>query len=132
VRSGKRAPPSPPDEPGVRALAAAFVVDPSDAWDETFFSSKFADCGRRDETCPVSTEGGTRRVQLVREGGGGGALSRSASLDASLTAEEADMLLLVLKPASPWAEGPGGGCSARQSCRSTAAGMVTEPSGRLA
>ena len=24
-----------------------------------------------DETCPVSTEGGTRRVQLVREGGGG-------------------------------------------------------------
>jgi len=36
-------------------------------------------CGRgvgglpwRDETCPVSTEGGTRRVQLVREGGGGG------------------------------------------------------------
>jgi len=25
--------------------------------------------GRRDETCPVSTEGGTRRVQLVREGG---------------------------------------------------------------
>jgi hypothetical protein len=72
VRSGKRAPPSPPDEPGVRALAAAFVVDPSDAWDETFFSSKFADCGRRDETCPVSTEGGTRRVQLVREGGGGG------------------------------------------------------------
>jgi len=24
------------------------------------------------ETCPVSTEGGTRRVQLVREGGGGG------------------------------------------------------------
>jgi len=26
----------------------------------------------RDETCPVSTEGGTRRVQLVREGGGGG------------------------------------------------------------
>ena len=28
---------------------------------------------RRDETCPISTEGGTRRVQLVREGGGGGA-----------------------------------------------------------
>jgi hypothetical protein len=27
---------------------------------------------RRGETCPVSTEGGTRRVQLVREGGGGG------------------------------------------------------------
>jgi hypothetical protein len=25
--------------------------------------------GRRDETCPFSTEGGTRRVQLVREGG---------------------------------------------------------------
>ena len=25
-----------------------------------------------DETCPFSTEGGTRRVQLVREGGGGG------------------------------------------------------------
>jgi hypothetical protein len=27
---------------------------------------------RRDETCPVSTGRGTRRVQLVREGGGGG------------------------------------------------------------
>ena len=27
--------------------------------------------GRRDETCPISTGGGTRRVQLVREGGGG-------------------------------------------------------------
>jgi hypothetical protein len=27
--------------------------------------------GRRDETCPVSMEGGTRRVHLVREGGGG-------------------------------------------------------------
>ena len=25
---------------------------------------------RRDETCPVRSEGGTRRVQLVREGGG--------------------------------------------------------------
>ena len=24
------------------------------------------------ETCPVGTEGGTRRVHLVREGGGGG------------------------------------------------------------
>jgi len=28
--------------------------------------------GRRDETCPVGTERGTRRVQLVREGGGRG------------------------------------------------------------
>jgi len=28
--------------------------------------------GRRDETCPVSTGGGTRRVQSVREGGRGG------------------------------------------------------------
>jgi len=28
--------------------------------------------GRRDETCPVSTGGGTGRVQSVREGGGGG------------------------------------------------------------
>ena len=28
--------------------------------------------GRRDETCPVSTGGGTRRVQSVRKGGGGG------------------------------------------------------------
>ena len=27
----------------------------------------------RDETCPVSTRGGTRLVQLVREGKGGGA-----------------------------------------------------------
>jgi len=29
----------------------------------------------RGETCPVSTEGGTRRVQSVREGGGGGVSS---------------------------------------------------------
>jgi hypothetical protein len=29
-------------------------------------------CGGRGPECPVSTEGGTRRVQLVREGGGGG------------------------------------------------------------
>ena len=29
-------------------------------------------CARIDETCPISTEGGTRRVQLVREGGGRG------------------------------------------------------------
>jgi len=28
---------------------------------------------RRDETCPVRSEGGTRRVQLVREGGGAAA-----------------------------------------------------------
>jgi hypothetical protein len=28
-------------------------------------------------TCPVSTEGGTRRVQIVREGGGGGATRKS-------------------------------------------------------
>jgi hypothetical protein len=26
---------------------------------------------QRDETCPISTEGGTRRVHFVREGGGG-------------------------------------------------------------
>ena len=31
-----------------------------------------------DETCPVGTEGGTRRVQLVREGGGGGSAGRGA------------------------------------------------------
>ena len=30
----------------------------------------------RDETCPVSTGGGTRRVQLVREGRGGGSTRR--------------------------------------------------------
>jgi hypothetical protein len=27
---------------------------------------------QRDETCPISMEGWTRRVQFVREGGGGG------------------------------------------------------------
>jgi hypothetical protein len=32
----------------------------------------------RDETCPVSTEGGTRRVQLAREGGGRGGAPRTA------------------------------------------------------
>ena len=34
--------------------------------------------GRRDKTCPVSTEGRTRRVQLVREGGGKGGGGRAA------------------------------------------------------
>jgi len=34
--------------------------------------------GRRDETCPVSTGGGTRRVQSVREGGGGGGIAADA------------------------------------------------------
>jgi hypothetical protein len=33
-----------------------------------------------DETCPVSTEGGTRRVQLVREGGGRGRASDGDAL----------------------------------------------------
>jgi hypothetical protein len=36
-------------------------------------------CGRRDETCPFSTEGGTRRVQLVRGGGVGGAAGRDGA-----------------------------------------------------
>ena len=35
--------------------------------------------GRRDEACPVSTGGGTRRVQLVREGEGGGSVFRGAA-----------------------------------------------------
>ena len=34
--------------------------------------------GERDETCPVSTEGWTRRVHFIREGGGdGGARARA-------------------------------------------------------
>jgi hypothetical protein len=38
-------------------------------------------CSRsRGETCPVSTGRGTRRVQLVREGRGGGRCSRSRML----------------------------------------------------
>ena len=36
---------------------------------KTLRSSQY---GGRDETCPISTEGGTRRVHSVREGGGGG------------------------------------------------------------
>ena len=36
--------------------------------------------GKRDETCPVSTGRGTRRVQLVREGGGGCAALAEARL----------------------------------------------------
>ena len=35
--------------------------------------------GRRDEACPVSTGGGTRRVQLVREGREGGGGPRAAT-----------------------------------------------------
>ena len=35
---------------------------------------------RRDETCPVSTEGGTRRVQLGREEGGRGASTTHPSM----------------------------------------------------
>jgi len=55
--------------------------------------------GRRDETCPVSTEGGTRRVQLVREGGGrGGVPGRAArpGLRKTRTAPGAGTRLLVL------------------------------------
>jgi len=37
---------------------------------------------RRDESCPVSTEGGTRRVQLVRVGRGGGDALRALHLGA--------------------------------------------------
>jgi hypothetical protein len=33
---------------------------------------------QRDETCPISTEGWTRRVHFVREGGGGGAFPLAA------------------------------------------------------
>jgi hypothetical protein len=40
--------------------------------------------GRRDETCPISTGGGTRRIQSVREGeGGGGGLHGASSASAS-------------------------------------------------
>ena len=35
----------------------------------------------RDETCPVSTGGGTRRVQSVREGGGGRRLNDLLAVD---------------------------------------------------
>jgi hypothetical protein len=35
-------------------------------------------CCQRDETCPISTEGWTRRVHFVREGGGGGCSRRAA------------------------------------------------------
>jgi len=38
---------------------------------KTLRSSQY---GGRDETCPISTEGGTRRVHSVREGGGGGSV----------------------------------------------------------
>ena len=36
--------------------------------------------GGKDETCPLSTEGWTRRVHFVREGGGGSCMSQMSSV----------------------------------------------------
>ena len=48
--------------------------------------------GKRDETCPVSTERGTRRVQLAREGGGrgGGWRARDAGARGVVVVDWAD------------------------------------------
>jgi hypothetical protein len=42
---------------------------------------------QREETCPISTEGWTRRVHFVREGGGGGGTSDSASVSAARSSQ---------------------------------------------
>ena len=59
----------------------------------------------RDETCPVSTGGGTRRVQLVREGGGGRPDSRNGHnrhrCDASATTGARASDLQLLLPVQP-------------------------------
>jgi len=51
---------------------------------------------RRDEMCPVSTRGGTRRVHLVREGGGGRAGWVAAGGRAGWVGRGAAMLALAL------------------------------------
>ena len=55
-----------------RAHAVCPKVEPSD---RTASSSAL-----RDETCPIGTEGGTRRVHLVREGRGGGSAGAGVRL----------------------------------------------------
>ena len=82
--------------------------------------------GRRDETCPVSTGGGTRRVQSVREGRGGGRWGRTAGSTATRhTATGADCSGSAIGPAIASAflrrEGRGGGSECR----------VCRPSGAL-
>ena len=56
-RAGKGATPAAKDAPGASGGA------------QKGKGGAAAEYGRRDETCPVSTGGGTRRVQSVREGG---------------------------------------------------------------
>jgi hypothetical protein len=54
------------------------------------------------KTCPVSTEGGTRRVQLVREGGGGGGRSwYPASIAATCSSALASCASSAARRASP-------------------------------
>ena len=63
---------------------------------------------RRDETCPVSTGGGTRRVQSVREGGGGGASFAGADRRACGAARRGQTFvdLLAKDPSFPLGDPP--------------------------
>ena len=62
--------------------------------------------GRRDETCPISTRGGTRRVQSVREGGreGGGGGGSSSGRAAGRT-PNAERMRAVCRLCAPSASG---------------------------
>jgi hypothetical protein len=62
-----------------------------------------------DETCPVSTEGGTRRIQLVRKGGG--RAPQPAQLDA-LVSPRADAPAGASPPPAAAASGPAGSAAA--------------------
>ena len=64
-----------------------------------------------DETCPISTEGWTRRVQLVREGGGGGGKRRGAR-GAGTSAGAGGEWLQWLQRARAATEGEGEGAGA--------------------
>jgi len=66
---------------GAGGDACALIVRQSEPTKITALASQCGASwyGRRDETCPVSTGGGTRRVQSVQEGGGGGGSRCGAS-----------------------------------------------------
>jgi hypothetical protein len=63
--------------------------------------------GERDETCPVSTEGWTKRVQFVREGGGGGGADQMSAPGATRCGMSRP------SPVGPLAEKPARPCCQR-------------------
>jgi len=74
--------------------------------------------GWRDETCPISTGGGTRRVQLVREGGGWGRVRDRMGMSTPRVPSSPDPASLLGRraaPPPPWSRAASGQGSPAQS-----------------